>query len=44
MAGQSDIMVGIVSGRVVTTNLSKTWTQKKGVDSDLIRLARLLSS
>ena len=44
MAGQSDIMVGIVSGRVVTTNLSKTWTQKKGVDTDLIRLARLLSS
>ena len=44
IAGQSDIMVGIVSGRVVTTNLSKTWTQKKGVDTDLIRLARLLSS
>ncbi len=44
MAGQSDIMVGIVSGRVVTTSLSKTWTQKKGVDTDLIRLARLLSS
>ncbi|MBN2323731.1 MAG: 6-phosphofructokinase [Spirochaetes bacterium] len=44
MAGQSDIMVGIVSGSVVTTNLSKTWTQKKGVDTDLIRLARLLSS
>ncbi|HUT65101.1 MAG TPA: 6-phosphofructokinase [Spirochaetota bacterium] len=44
VSGQTDIMVGIVSGRVVTTSLSKTWTQKKGVDTDLIRIAKLLSS
>lgn len=44
VSGQTDIMVGIVSGRVVSTSLSKTWTQKKGVDTDLIRIAKLLSS
>jgi len=44
VSGQTDIMVGIVSGRVVSTSLSKTWTQKKGVDADLIRIAKLLSS
>lgn len=44
IAGQTDIMVGIVSGRVVSTKLELTWTQKRGVDSDLIRIAKLLSS
>jgi 6-phosphofructokinase 1 len=44
VSGQSDIMVGIVSGRVASTSLSKTWTQKKGVDTSLIRIAKLLSS
>jgi len=44
VSGQTDIMVGIVSGRVVSTSLSMTWTQKKGVDTDLIRIAKLLSS
>jgi len=44
VSGQTDIMVGIVSGRVVSTSLSKTWTQKKGVDTNLIRIAKLLSS
>jgi 6-phosphofructokinase 1 len=44
ISGQTDVMVGIVSGRVVSTNLSMTWTQKKGVDTDLIRIAKLLSS
>jgi 6-phosphofructokinase 1 len=43
LAGQTDIMVGIISGRVVSTKLDQTWTQKKGVDSDLIRIAKLLS-
>ena len=42
-AGQTDIMVGIVSGRVVTTKLEETWTRKKGIDSDMIRIAGLLS-
>jgi 6-phosphofructokinase 1 len=44
VSGQYDIMVGIVSGRVVSTSLSKTWTHKKGVDTNLIRIAKLLSS
>lgn len=43
IAGQTDIMLGIISGRVVSTRLEKTWTKKKGVDSDLIRIAKLLS-
>ncbi len=43
IAGQTDIMVGIISGEVVSTRLEKTWTRKKGVDSDLIRIAKLLS-
>ena len=44
LSGKTDIMVGIVAGKVVSTNLSETWTQKKGVDTDLIRIAKLLSS
>jgi 6-phosphofructokinase 1 len=44
VSGQTDIMVGIVSGRVIQTRLEMTWTQKKGVDADLIRIAELLST
>ncbi|UCB46978.1 MAG: 6-phosphofructokinase [Spirochaetota bacterium] len=44
VSDQTDIMVGIVSGEVVPTRLDKTWTQKKGVDTNLIRIAKLLSS
>jgi hypothetical protein len=37
-------MVGELSGAVATTPLPETWTRRKPLDTDLLRLARELSS
>lgn len=40
--GEKDIMVGMISNKVVSTPLSSTWTNKKKIDKDLYKLISVL--
>jgi len=42
-AGTSDVMVGVVHGKVKFTSLEAIWTQGKEIDMNLHELARILS-
>ena len=44
LEGQTGVMVGEIHGRVAFTALKETWTRRKVVDSDLWRLAAILST
>ena len=44
LEGQSTVMVGEIHGRVAFTPLKETWIRRKVVDSDLWRLAAILST
>lgn len=41
--GKSDVMVGEVAGRLVTTPLEETWTRKKALDPYLLKLIPVLA-
>ncbi len=42
--GETDLMVGLISGKVVRSPLEIVWTQKKEVDPDIYKLAQVLAS
>lgn len=44
LEGQTNVMVGEIHGRVAFTALKETWMRRKVVDSDLWRLAAILST
>ena len=44
LEGQTNVMVGEIHGRIAFTQLKETWTKRKVVDSDLWRLAAMLST
>jgi 6-phosphofructokinase 1 len=44
LEGQSNVMVGDIHGKIAYTPLRETWTQRKALDKDLWRLARILST
>lgn len=41
--GSSNVMVGVVNGKIKTTRLSVTWKQRKAIPAELLDLARILS-
>jgi 6-phosphofructokinase 1 len=43
LEGQTNVMVGIIHGRITFTPLRTTWTQRKTVDNELWRLSKILS-
>ena len=44
LEGQSSVMVGDIHGKIAYTPLRETWTERKALDKDLWRLARILST
>lgn len=44
LEGQSGVMVGEVHGKIAFTALNETWTQRKALNEDLWRLARILAT
>ncbi|MEW6510785.1 MAG: 6-phosphofructokinase [Bacteroidota bacterium] len=44
LEGKTGVMVGEIHGRIAFTPLKETWAQRKEVDNDLWRLARILST
>ncbi len=43
VAGETGVMVGLVSGKVKTYPLSHAWKSKKKIDPEMLRLAEILS-
>ena len=44
LEGQSNVMVGDIHGKIAYTPLRETWSQRKALDNDLWRLAKILST
>lgn len=44
LEGQNDVMVGEIHGRIAFTALRDTWTKRKTIDSDLWKVASILST
>ncbi|HXX64055.1 MAG TPA: 6-phosphofructokinase [Bacteroidota bacterium] len=44
LEGQSGVMVGEIHGKIAFTPLKETWTQRKALNEDLWRLARILAT
>lgn len=42
--GINDKMIGVVNNKVTHTNLEKTWMEKKGIDSSIIKMAEILAT
>jgi 6-phosphofructokinase 1 len=42
--GQRNVMVGEIHGRISFTSLEETWTKRKAIDPDLLRVASILST